>query len=141
MPQRRITIYLFFSSITPCVFLSTSTLDLIVVRLMSDVINDVCIHCSLKNQLVSTLIFITLIFFSTTDHIWNFLKLYKRVFLRHVEVSFFFTILSGHVGDCTCIILILFHIILSSLLSSQHHQSNTYVSKRIEWKSCAMNLK
>jgi hypothetical protein len=141
MPQRRITIYLFFSSITPCVFLSTSTLDLIVVRLMSDVINDVCIHCSLKNQLVSTLIFITLIFFSTTDHIWNFLKLYKRVFLRHVEVSFFFYNIKR-----TCRWLYMYNfntfsynIVVVTFFSTS---SIEYLCKqRIEWISCAMNLK
>jgi hypothetical protein len=85
----------------------------------------VCIHCPLKNQLISTLIFITLIFFSTprttaADHIWNCFELYKRVFLRRVKVSFSFVMLSEYVGNCTCQTLILFHIILSSsLLSSQ----------------------
>ncbi len=80
----------------------------------------------------------------TAEHIWNFSKLYKRVFLRHIEVSSFFIILSEHVDDCTCITLILFHIILlSSLLSFQQHQHHIehLCKQSIEWISRAMNSK
>lgn len=61
MPWRRIIIYIFFSfDHTLCLFQSTSILDLLlVVRSMSDVINDLYTYCPFKTQLILILIFIT----------------------------------------------------------------------------------
>jgi hypothetical protein len=110
-----------FPSIAPCFFLSTSILDLIVVRSMSDVINDLCTYCPFKNQLISTLIFITLIFYCQSH--MKFFKAIQKSVLETCRNQFFFLLLffiglSKHVNDCTCITLILF----------QQHLLNTYVS-------------
>ena len=65
---------------------------------------------------------------SIVDHIWNLFKLYKRVFFRHVAVSFFFIIsyfTNILTGDCTP---------LSSIIFS--HRSFLFRKKTYLCKSC-----
>jgi hypothetical protein len=85
----------------------------------------VYIYCPFENQLVSTLIFITLIFFFYCRSNMKFFKAIQKSVLQTYWSQFFFLILNEHVSDCTCM---LFHIILSLLLSFQQHQLNTYIS-------------
>ncbi len=98
-------------------------------RSMSDVINDVCIQCSLKKSIdFNSYLYYAHILFYCRSHM-KFFKARQKSVLETCRSQFF---ISNIKRICRwlyiCRTLILFHIILSSLLSSQQHQLNTYVS-------------
>ncbi len=117
MPQRIIIIYLFFFDHTLCLFVNEHPwLD----RYSFDVRRHKWCVSTLPVQKsigFNSYLYYAHILFYSRSHM-NFFKAIQKCVLETRRSQFFFIILSGHVGDCTCIILILFRIILLPLLSS-----------------------
>jgi hypothetical protein len=140
MAQRIIIIYLFFFDHTLCLFVNEYPwLD----RYSFDVrCHKWCVSTlPVQKSIGFTIIFITLIFYSTTDHIWIFFKAIQKSVLETCRSQFFFYNI-----ERTCRWLYMYNfntfsyniVVVTFFLTT----SIEHLCKHcIEWMSCAMNLK